>query len=55
MVINYGSSASKFVRIITQIDTAYLAGLELQILKGTHFKAILKRQLRAPRPLHVKE
>ena len=26
------------------------AGLELQILKGTHFKAILKGQLRAPRP-----
>ena len=30
-------------------------GLELQILKGTHFKTILKGQLRAPRPLHVKE
>ena len=31
------------------------AGLELQILKGTHFKANLKGQLRASRPLHVKE
>ena len=30
-------------------------GLELQILKGTHFKAILKGQLRAPRPLHFKK
>ena len=30
-------------------------GLELKILKGTHFKAILKGKLRAPRPLHVKE
>ena len=30
-------------------------GLKSQILKGAHFiKAILKRQLRAPRPLHVK-
>ena len=33
----------------------YPPGLELQILKGTHFKAILKGQLRVPRPLHVKE
>ena len=31
------------------------SGLELQILKGTHFKAILKGQLREPRSLHVKE
>ena len=30
-------------------------GLKLHILKGTHFKVILKGQLRAPRPLLVKE
>ena len=32
-----------------------MPGLELQILKGNHFKVILKGQLRAPRLLHVKE
>ena len=30
-------------------------GLELQISKGTHFKAILKGQLRAPRHYMLKK